>query len=91
MGFPKQEYWRRVVISFSRGVFQMQGLNLCLFHWQADSLPLSHQGSSLEENSVSIFLWGMIVQFETPETLSVLKPGPFPLLLASSLLVGALL
>ena len=27
-------------------VFSDQGsLNLCLFHWQADSLPLSHQGS----------------------------------------------
>ena len=22
-----------------------QGLNLCLLHWQVDSLPLSHQGS----------------------------------------------
>ena len=22
-----------------------QGLNLCLLHWQADSLPLSYQGS----------------------------------------------
>ena len=22
-----------------------QGLNPCLLHWQADSLPLSHQGS----------------------------------------------
>ena len=27
------------------GVFMDQGLNLCLMHWQADSLPLSHQGS----------------------------------------------
>jgi len=24
-----------------------QGLNRCLLHWQADSLPLSHQGSPL--------------------------------------------
>ena len=34
-----------VVISFSRGIFQTQGLNphlLCLLHRQADSLPLSH-------------------------------------------------
>ena len=27
------------------GIFPDQGLNLCLLHWQADSLPLSHQGS----------------------------------------------
>ena len=27
------------------GIFQGQGSNLCLLHWQADSLPLSHQGS----------------------------------------------
>ena len=27
------------------GIFQTQGLNLCLLHWQADSLPLSNLGS----------------------------------------------
>ena len=27
------------------GIFPEQGSNLCLLHWQADSLPLSHQGS----------------------------------------------
>ena len=26
------------------GIFLDQGTNLCLLHWQADSLPLSHQG-----------------------------------------------
>ena len=25
------------------GIFPDQGLNLCLLHWLADSLPLSHQ------------------------------------------------
>ena len=29
----------------ARGIFPDQGLNLCLLHWQMDSLPLSHQGS----------------------------------------------
>ena len=28
----------------SCGIFPDGGLNLCLLHWQADSLPLSHQG-----------------------------------------------
>ena len=32
-----------VAFPFSRG--SSQGSNLCLLHWQADSLPLSHQGS----------------------------------------------
>ena len=27
------------------GIFLDQGLNLCLLHWQVDSLPLSQQGS----------------------------------------------
>ena len=27
------------------GIFLDQGSNLCLLHWQADSLPLGHQGS----------------------------------------------
>ena len=27
------------------GIFPNQGLNPCPLHWQADSLPLSHQGS----------------------------------------------
>ena len=29
----------------ARGLVLYQGLNSCLLHWQADSLPLSHQGS----------------------------------------------
>ena len=29
------------------GIFQDQGSNPCLPHWQVDSLPLSHQGSPL--------------------------------------------
>ena len=34
------------------GIFPDQGWNPCLLHWQADSLPLSHQGS-LPLSSVS--------------------------------------
>ena len=29
------------------GNFPDRGCNLCLLYWQADSLPLNHQGSSL--------------------------------------------
>ena len=31
--------------SMACGIFLAQGLNPCLLHWQAASLPLSHQGS----------------------------------------------
>jgi len=34
-----------MAISFSRGIFQTQGWNSGLRHWQVDSLILSHQGS----------------------------------------------
>ena len=30
--------------SFFQVIFPTQGLNLCLLHWQVDSLPLSHLG-----------------------------------------------
>ena len=43
MGFSRQEY--RVGCHFLvQGIFPNQGLNSCLLHWQADSLPLSHLG-----------------------------------------------
>ena len=32
--------------SVACGIFPTQGSNPCLQHWQVDSLPLSHQGSS---------------------------------------------
>ena len=35
----------RLCCPLARGIFPDQGLNPCLLHWQADSLPLSHQGS----------------------------------------------
>ena len=50
MGFFKQEYQSGFPCSPS-GVFLTQGLNSCLLHvssaLQADSLPLSHQGTPL--------------------------------------------
>ena len=36
--------------SVMQGIFPDQGLNLCLLHWQADSLPLSHQGSPISHH-----------------------------------------
>ena len=45
MGFPRQEPWSGCSFLL-QGIFQKQGLNLHLLHWQADSLPLSHVRSS---------------------------------------------
>ena len=43
MGFPRQEHWSGLPFP-PLGIFPTQGLTLCLQHWQADSLPLSHLG-----------------------------------------------
>ena len=40
--------------SMTRGIFPDRGANLCLLLWQADSLPLSHQGSPALEFSVRL-------------------------------------
>ena len=40
------------------GIFLDQGLNLCLLYWQADSLPLSHQGSPIQYLFLLILLTG---------------------------------
>ena len=32
-----------------QGIFLTQGSNLCLLHWQVNSLPLSHQGSPVQK------------------------------------------
>ena len=39
----------------ARGIFPDQGLNLCLLHWQADSLPLSHQGRASRSQFLKMY------------------------------------
>ena len=47
-----------VAISFSGGIFPIQGPNPCLLHWQENSLPLSQLKSPLGHSSYIInFLW----------------------------------
>ena len=53
MGFPQQGSWSGLPFTCPRdlpipGIFPTQGLNLCLLHWQTDSLPLNHQGSPFD-------------------------------------------
>ena len=44
-GISRARILERVAISFSGGIFLMQGSNPCLVPWQADSGPPSRQGS----------------------------------------------
>jgi len=37
-----------------QGIFPTWGLNPHLLHWQADSLPLSHQGSPVDSIKYSV-------------------------------------
>ena len=46
MGFPRQEYWSQLPFP-PPGIFLTQGSNPSLLHWQADSLPLNHQGQPI--------------------------------------------
>ena len=41
------------------GIFPDQGPNVCLLHWQADSLPLSYQGSPMMVNFMCQLHWAM--------------------------------
>ena len=47
--------------SAARGPFPDQGSNLCLLHWQAGSLPLSHQGSPQTLNFSIIWLLSLFL------------------------------
>ena len=47
MEFSRQEYWSGLPIP-PPGIFPTQGLNLCLLHWQVDSLPLHQLTVSLK-------------------------------------------
>ena len=52
-----------IAISFSRGSFEPTDLNLCPLQWQADSLPVSHQGSPLAENIYKLSIEGVAWHF----------------------------
>ena len=40
-----------------QGIFPTQKSNLGLFHWQADSLPLSHQGSMYTHTHICVYIY----------------------------------
>ena len=58
IGLSKEEYCSGLPILL-QGIFPTHGSNpclLCLLHWQADSLPLGHQGSLPSLSLVIIFI-----------------------------------
>ena len=57
--FSRQGYWSGLPFLL-QGIFPTQASNPHLLHWQADSLPLSHQGSLVEKEMAthsSILAW----------------------------------
>ena len=72
MGFSRQEYWSGLPFPL-QGIFLTQELNPCLLHWQADSLPLSHQGRPLLGLREEIFFRYTL---QLPDFLYFLFPNP---------------
>ena len=83
MGFSRQDYWSGVPLPSLKntgvgcyflllGIFPMQGSNLSLQHWQADSLPLSHVGygfrcsSFLLKNCFHILCYLLVTEKNQP-------------------------
>ena len=61
MGFSRQEYFSGLPFPPPGGIFLIKEWNLRLLHWQADSLPLSYQGSLGRPDSKScrcLGVWG---------------------------------
>ena len=48
MGFPSKNTGEGCHFLL-QGIFPTQGSNMHLLHWQADSLPLNHEGNPLRE------------------------------------------
>ena len=47
MGFPRKEYWSGLPFP-TPGDLPDPGIELCLLHWQAVSVPLRHLGETLK-------------------------------------------
>ena len=58
MRFPRPEYWSWLPFPL-QGIFPVQGSNLCLLHWQVDSLLQSHLESPFAILPSYIRAWGV--------------------------------
>ena len=56
-----------------QGEVLTQGPNPCLLHWQADSLPLSHQRSPLSSMSFNKCIMACVLHFSIIQNFTILK------------------
>ena len=63
-----------------QGFFPTQGLNPCLLHWQADSLPLSHLQSPLARLDVPNVQVYVIEQADSQPLLVTVLPPESPVM-----------
>ena len=61
MGFPRQEYWSGLPFPSSEDLPNPRS-NLCLLHWQADSLSLTHQGSPFITLTHMLYTEGLFLE-----------------------------
>ena len=84
MGFARQKYWRRLLFP-SPGDRPQPRIKLHLLHWQADSLPLSHQWNPLKfPSSISILISGTSSKKTQMETSSLPYTSKLPINLLST-------
>ena len=77
--FPRQDYWNELPFQLLlQGIFPTQGSNPCLLHWQADPLPLSHQGSPSRERIEERNTQPLLFLFFSPCLLSSLLSSSLP-------------
>ena len=75
MEFSRQEYWSELPF-LSPGIFPTQGLNLCLLHWQADSLYWATWEGPVVCRVLEAKLWARREGPRIPEWTEVfIKPG----------------
>ena len=56
-----------------QGIFLIRGPNPCLPHWQADSLPLSHQRSPLSSTSFNKWIMACVLHLSIIQNFTILK------------------
>ena len=70
----------RLNCSKACGIFPDEGSNLCLLHWQANSLPLSHQGSPVFFFFFFFYLWWILSYIEMKQArVYMCSPSQSPL------------
>ena len=92
-GFSRKEYWSGLPFLLQE-LFLTQGSNLSCLHWQADSLPLSHQGGpsvqfscSVLSNSVTPWTAACKVSLSITNSQSLLKLMSIELVMPSNHLI----